>query len=64
MPLNRHEIRSRAHAQLPDVAYVRRSFKNDAKRVAFLFVCYQALTAPVVATATKRGRSKRAATGT
>ena len=50
----------RAHHRLDaavDAAYGKRSFKNDAERVAFLFERYQALTAPLAGTPAKRGRS-------
>ncbi|MEO6079362.1 MAG: DNA methyltransferase [Steroidobacteraceae bacterium] len=55
----------KAHQKLDravDAAYGRKDFKTEVERVAFLFECYQALTAPLAAAAEpvkfKRGRKK------
>jgi hypothetical protein len=44
-----------------DAAYGKKSFKNDAERVAFLFERYQALTSLLPADKPKRSKSKTAA---
>jgi hypothetical protein len=64
-PLTMPPALVRAHQKLDaavDAAYGKKSFKNDAERVAFLFERYQALTSLLPASPTKRSRSKKTTT--
>ena len=39
-----------------DAAYGKSAFKSEAERVAYLFELYQKLTAPLIPTATTKGK--------